>query len=38
MKTGLIIAILFSSSLAWGQANVNENLETAFIYVDTNTG
>jgi hypothetical protein len=22
----------------WGQANVNESLETAFIYVDTNTG
>src|SRR5215471_5458687 len=38
LKTRLILAVLFCSSLAWGQANVNESLETAYIYVDGNTG
>ena len=38
MKTSLILAVLLSSSLAWGQATVNENLETAYIYVDANSG
>src|SRR5215471_18353329 len=38
LKTRLILAVLFCSSLAWGQANVNESLETAYIYVDGNAG
>ena len=38
MKASLAIAVLLSSTLAWGQATVNENLETAQIYVDANSG
>lgn len=34
----LLLFTFFLSSSAWGQANVNEGLETAFIYVDTKTG
>ena len=34
----LIFLLLAISSSAWGQANVNESLETAFIYVDGNAG
>ncbi len=33
-----LAAMLFFSYLAFGQANVNENLETAFIYVNGTTG
>lgn len=32
----LIVALL--PTLVWGQANVNESVETAFIYVDVNNG
>jgi hypothetical protein len=37
---GWIIFLLLTCSVssAWGQANVDENLETAFIYVDTAKG
>jgi len=36
---GVFFLLLTSAVLpAWGQANVNENLETAFIYVDTVKG
>src|SRR6516162_223164 len=38
MKASLTIAVLLLSTLAWGQATVNEHLETAHIYVDTNSG
>lgn len=40
MKTlsGLAFAILFLSVVAWGQANVNEAEETAFVYVDGTNG
>jgi hypothetical protein len=37
----LVLGILLLATFlgtAWGQANVNENLETAFIYVDGTTG
>jgi len=34
----LIIPTLLCASLAWGQASVNENLETATLYVDANKG
>jgi hypothetical protein len=33
-----LAAVLFLSHLSFGQANVNENLETAYIYVDGTTG
>src|SRR5450432_3646972 len=33
-----LTAILFLSHVSLGQATVNENLETAFIYVDGTTG
>lgn len=35
---GTLLTALFLSSNAWCQANVNESLETAFVYVDTNNG
>lgn len=35
---GTLLTALFPSSNAWGQASVNESLETAFVYVDTNNG
>ena len=38
MKFSTIIALLLFASMGWGQAQVNEKLETAFIYVDVNTG
>src|ERR1700730_13884701 len=34
----IVVLILSVCSSAWGQANVNENLETAFLYVDGKTG
>ncbi|HEY3971917.1 MAG TPA: hypothetical protein VGM18_02875 [Candidatus Sulfotelmatobacter sp.] len=34
----LVTAIVFASHLSFGQANVNESLETAFIYVDGTNG
>jgi hypothetical protein len=37
--TGLLaIATILCATLAWSQANVNESLETASLYVDVNTG
>ena len=33
---GTLLAALFLSPCAWGQATVDESLETAFIYVDPN--
>src|SRR6516164_464018 len=38
MKFSTIIALLLFANMGWSQAQVNENLETAFIYVDVNTG
>jgi len=38
MRFSTIIALLLFASMGWGQAQVNEKLETAFIYVDVNTG
>src|SRR5882724_5626424 len=42
MKNALILGLLsfaiVFSGIASGQANVNESLETAFVYVDANTG
>ncbi len=42
MKSALALALLSFvvafSGIAHGQANVNESLETAFVYVDANTG
>jgi len=35
---GTIAGILLACSSAWGQAKVNENLETASIYVDVKVG
>jgi hypothetical protein len=35
---GLIFSFLFVHSLIWAQANVNESLEKAWIYVDTKQG
>src|SRR5579871_4503729 len=37
LSLGLIPTLVFSGNL-WGQANVNESLETAFIYVDAING
>ncbi len=37
-KIWLIVALSLVSSCAWGQASVNESLETASIYVDGKTG
>lgn len=37
-KICLIMLLLLVGSSAWGQASVNENLETVFIYVDAKTG
>jgi hypothetical protein len=37
-KICLIMLLLLVTSSAWGQASVNENLESAFIYVDAKTG
>ena len=38
-KIILVVLLLLAASVAtWGQANVNEGLETAFIYVDGNAG
>src|ERR1700716_702710 len=37
-KICLIMLLLLVASSAWGQASVNENLESAFIYVDAKTG
>jgi hypothetical protein len=34
----VVVLILSLWSSAWGQASVNENLETAFLYVDGKTG
>jgi hypothetical protein len=33
-----VLLLLAVCSSAWGQANVNEGLETAFIYVDVKSG
>jgi hypothetical protein len=39
LATGLIlVAGLFYGTFAWSQANVDESLETAFLYVDANKG
>jgi hypothetical protein len=37
-KIGCAVLFLLTSVGAWGQAKVNENLESVFIYVDTNAG
>jgi Abnormal spindle-like microcephaly-assoc'd, ASPM-SPD-2-Hydin len=37
-KPFVVSALLLVSSFAWGQATINENLETAYIYVDANSG
>jgi hypothetical protein len=37
ISASLLLLVLLCSS-AWGQATVNENLESAFIYVDAKTG
>ncbi len=36
--TGILCSVLSISSFAWGQANVDESQETAFLYVDATAG